>query len=456
MESSQGVLNSLDDAPLKRVHWEWTFLAAMGDYLDAGSIVAGGSSLAVWASFYHLNLGLIGLIGAFSSNGISTAIGALVGGRLGDIYGRKFIYGLDLLLYAIGTLPIIFAFNAPMVIIGYMIMGFAVGADVPTSWSLIAEFAPRKSRGRLMGLTNIFWYVGPIVILLLSLAFAPLGILGTRLVFVSLLIVALVTYVLRRRLTESPRWLYLTGKTAAVGEAMQSIGEATTASAVAPVVLQKSKLKDLFTRQNMKKFLFIVPIYAFWGIPAGTYGFFLPYIFKTMGAESSGAADGLEILWFASAIVTVLFVFMPLNDRIDRRLLYGISAAFCAAAFFLVVFFPITNPVVAITNVLLFGLGQGIGLWPLQRIGSVELVPTLMRNTAQGVLWSFLRLVLGLWSLYLPIFTVQAGFNVVAIILGAMFTYNLIIGVIFGPRTQGQSLEQIQQPTLEVSGEATI
>jgi len=145
MESSQGILKSLDDAPLKRVHWEWTLLAAMGDYLDAGSIVAGASSLAVWASYYHLSLGLIGLIGAFSSNGISTAIGALVGGRLGDIYGRKFIYGLDLLLYAIGTLPIIFAFNAPMVIIGYMIMGFAVGADVPTSWSLIAEFAPART-----------------------------------------------------------------------------------------------------------------------------------------------------------------------------------------------------------------------------------------------------------------------------------------------------------------------
>lgn len=456
MESSQGVLTSLDDAPLKRVHWEWTFLAAMGDYLDAGSIVAGGSSLAVWASFYHLNLGLIGLIGAFSSNGISTAIGALVGGRLGDIYGRKFIYGLDLLLYAIGTLPIIFAFNAPMVIIGYMIMGFAVGADVPTSWSLIAEFAPRKSRGRLMGLTNIFWYIGPIVILLLSLAFAPLGILGTRLVFVSLLIVALVTYVLRRRLTESPRWLYLTGKTNEVDEAMQSIGEATAVAAPASVAPQKSDLKDLFTRQNMKKFLFIVPIYAFWGIPAGTYGFFLPYIFKTMGAESSAAADGLEILWFASAIVTVLFVFMPFNDRIDRRLLYAISAAFCAAGFFLVVFFPITNPVVAIANVLLFGLGQGIGLWPLQRVWSVELFPTMMRNTAQGVLWSFMRLMLGLWSLYLPIFTAQAGFNVVAIILGSMFTYNLIVGGLFGPRTQGQSLEQIQQPTLEVSGETAI
>jgi len=181
-----------------------------------------------------------------------------------------------------------------------------------------------------MGLTNIFWYIGPIVILLLSLAFAPLGLLGTRLVFVSLLIVALVTYILRRRLTESPRWLYLTGKANEAGEALQSIGEAAP---VAPVAQQKSDLKELFTRQNLKRFLFIVPIYVFWGIPAGTYGFFLPYIFKTMGAESAAAADGLQILWFVSAIVTVLFVFMPLNDRIDRRILYAISAAFCAVSF---------------------------------------------------------------------------------------------------------------------------
>jgi inositol transporter-like SP family MFS transporter len=51
------------------------------------------------------------------------------------------------------------------------VRGLAVGADIPTSWSLIAEFAPRRSRGRMMGFMNIFWYVGPIAILRLSLAF---------------------------------------------------------------------------------------------------------------------------------------------------------------------------------------------------------------------------------------------------------------------------------------------
>ncbi len=451
MQQPQTVFEQLDDAPLKRVHWEWTLIAALGDYLDAGSIVAGASSLLAWVTYFHLNPGIIGLIAAFSSNGISTAIGALVGGRLGDLFGRKFIYSVDLLIYAIGTLPIIFAVNAPMVIIGYMLMGFAVGADVPTSWSLIAEFAPRRSRGRLMGLTNIFWYIGPIVVLLLSLAFVPLGILGARLVFASLLIVAVVTYILRRRLVESPRWSYLTGKVANVTEAIQSVGENAPVTVAQP---ERSHFRELFSKANLKAFLFVVPIYVFWGIPAGTYGFFLPYIFKTLGAQSAPAGDGLQILWFVSAIVTVLFVFMPLNDRIDRRILYAISAAFCAIGFYILVVFPISNPVVAIVNVLLFGLGQGIGLWPLQRVWSVELFPTMIRNTAQGVLWSFMRLILGLWSLFLPTFTAATGFGIVALIMGLLFTYNFVVGGLFGPRTQGKSLEQIQAPQVPQAARA--
>ena len=57
-------------------------------------------------------LGLVGLIGAFSSNAISAGVGALIGGWLCDRYGRKRIYQWDLLLYAFGLLWIIFAAGA--------------------------------------------------------------------------------------------------------------------------------------------------------------------------------------------------------------------------------------------------------------------------------------------------------------------------------------------------------
>jgi inositol transporter-like SP family MFS transporter len=103
----------VDDLPLRGTHWRWTLLAALGDNLDAGSIVAGAASLLLWIHLFHLSTSLVGIIGAFSSNGISTAVGAFLGGRLGDLYGRKYIYAWDLLVYSLGAFLVIIAFNAP-------------------------------------------------------------------------------------------------------------------------------------------------------------------------------------------------------------------------------------------------------------------------------------------------------------------------------------------------------
>jgi MFS family permease len=498
-------LTDLDEARLRGVHWRWTSIAALGDYLDAGSIVAGGAALPLWTSYLHFGSTTVSLIAAFSSNGISTGIGALIAGRLGDKFGRKFIFAWDLLIYALGAVIVAAAVNGPMLILGYILLGLAVGIDVPTTWSLIAEFAPRRRRGMLMSLTNIAWYVGPIVILLLALAFHPLGLLGARLLFVSLLVVALATYGLRRMLTESPRWSLQTGRHSVVEEALERLrgtnppgtgqapgdgvpgpagtagvtagtgetaagtdgpGAAATAgsgpggsvpggmapahgTAPAPAGAGAAQpagtvgYRGLFQRKYVRRLLFITPIYVLWGIPAGTYGFFEPTLFKTVGAHSLATSDGLDILWFASAIIAVLVVFMPLNDRVDRRILYAISAALCGGGFFLIAFAPVSNIWVAIGNILLFGFGQGVGLWPLQRIWSVELFPTSLRNTGQGFLWSIMRIILGLWSFFLADVTGSIGFSMVALMLALMFMYNLVVGGIFGPRTGGKSLEEI-------------
>src|ERR671921_447985 len=208
MASSGAGTNGSDDSHVTRQQWYWTTLAAMASYIDAGSIVAVAAGLALWAEYLSLSNTTLGLLAAIGPNAIGAAVGAIVGGRLGDLLGRKRIYQYDLLLYAFGTLWMVFAFNTPMLIIGTFLVGLAVGADVPTSLALVGELAPSKARSKLMGLTQVAWSLGPIIALVL----APSGLFGIRIVFAHLFVVAMVTWCLRRGLAESA-----TGSAAAGG-----------------------------------------------------------------------------------------------------------------------------------------------------------------------------------------------------------------------------------------------
>src|SRR3546814_1573959 len=105
--------------------WKNTILAGLANYIDAGSIVAGAAALALWVEAYRLDTDLVGLIGAFGPNAIAAGIGALIGGRLCDLFGRKKIYQYDMLFYAFGMLWLVFAMNAWMVVTGFFQIGRA-------------------------------------------------------------------------------------------------------------------------------------------------------------------------------------------------------------------------------------------------------------------------------------------------------------------------------------------
>src|SRR4051795_13208497 len=167
-------------APRRERAWRTTVLAGMASYIDAGSIVAGAAGLALWAEHFKLSSGMVGAIGAFSSNAISAGVGALVSGYLCDRLGRKRIYQWDLLLYAFGLLWIIFAASPWMLVFGYVLTGLAVGADIPASWTLIAEHAPDGRRGRHTGMTQLLWGLGPLVVLVLALVLGLTLLLLTR------------------------------------------------------------------------------------------------------------------------------------------------------------------------------------------------------------------------------------------------------------------------------------
>ena len=105
--------------------------------------VAGAVALPIWAKHFGFGDSFVSFLGAFSSNAIAAGLGALIGGRVCDLLGRKKIYQWDLLMYAFGTLWIVFATQEWMLLIGFFIVGLTVGADVPASWTLITETAPK-------------------------------------------------------------------------------------------------------------------------------------------------------------------------------------------------------------------------------------------------------------------------------------------------------------------------
>src|ERR671917_346649 len=281
MATSGATTNGADDGQVTGQQWYWTALSAMASYIDAGSIVAIAAGLALWADYLSLSTTTIGLLGAFGPNAMGAALGAVIGGRLGDKLGRKYIYQYDLLLYAFGTLWMVFAFNTPMLFIGTFLVGLAVGADVPTSLALVGELAPSKARSKLMGLTQVAWSLGPIITLGLALVLAPYGLLGIRIVFVHLFVVAMVTWWLRQGLTESATW------TAAAGAAGSSSGSDEQASEPRDP-LAAGNLRNLFSGYTLKAMVFTAVVYMFWNLAAGTYGFFLPFFLSELGASGQG------------------------------------------------------------------------------------------------------------------------------------------------------------------------
>ena len=194
-----------DEAAREQDNWRTTILAGLANYIDAGSIVAGAAALALWQQEYALTNDFVGLIAAFGPNAIGAGVGALIGGWLCDRLGRKRIYQWDMLVYAAGMAMLVFAVAPWMIVTGFLIVGLAVGADIPASWSLIAEEAPDTRRGKHSGVAQVLWYLGPVVVLLLSLALTQLGVLGARIVFAHLLVIARGLTLLRSRMRENER-----------------------------------------------------------------------------------------------------------------------------------------------------------------------------------------------------------------------------------------------------------
>lgn len=406
----------------------WTLGASLANYIDASSVVAGGAALAVWQGTFNLSNLTVGLLSAFSSNAISAGIGALIGGWICDKIGRKKIYEYDLLCYIIGVIILVCAPSAWVLILGYTIMGLSVGADIPVSWTLIAENAPTENRSKHGGLAQSLWAVGAMLTLLMAFLTTPLGMWGVRIVFLHLALVALITWLMCIDMPESKAWI----------EERQKIRQGLAKDG------SKVKLSTLFKGNNLKGLVFLIVLFGIWNLAAGTNGFFLPYLLKNFGNQTQTSSLVFQLLEYVVTFLACSFVFMKFADNPRaRKWLFLSGALLCVLAMSLFAFFPL-NTGIALLFVLFWGYGNGCGEQQFYQIWASELFPTRFRSTAQGFMWAVVRISLGFWSLFVP--TLAAlGFHRLGLLMTIFTLVSMVVGLVFMPNTGGKSLKQIEE-----------
>ena len=424
-ESYDGSASGPSNAQL----WRWSFVAAMAGFIDAGSIVATGVGALVWASEFGFGDTYVGVLGAIGPNAMAAGVGALVGGWICDKFGRKKIYAYDLLLYMLGALVIAFSVDQVSLTVGFVLIGLAVGADIPASWSLVTELAPARKRGRLGSLSQLLWYAGPVTVLLLGLWLTQYGLLGVRLMFGFLFLVALATYIMRQGIAESARWKHMHQDEQSRSVARRTIGD---------------DYRELLSRRGMRPLLMLLGVYGFWNLFAGTNGFYLPLFLQEYGSLSEAASIGMQCLYFGLTIVATAFVFIPLVDRVDRRVLFAVGSLSTLAGALLLAMFSV-SPVLVTLYIVITGLAQGLGAQHFFQLWSGEEFPTRLRATAQGVVMGVVRLTLGVWSFFVPVIAAATGsFQAVAVILSAFLLVSSVIGIVWSRNQRGKTLEEIE------------
>ncbi|WP_027453575.1 MFS transporter [Segatella baroniae] len=430
-----------------------TIAVSLNNYLDAGAIVAGASGLTLWQKYLGLTEVHLGWLNFISANCLGAAIGAIIGGFLADKYGRKFIYTYNLLVYMLGVLLVMFSVNFPMLLCGFLFTGISVGIGVPASWTYISESSEVNNRGRNICISQMSWGIGPMIILLFGMFFAPGGYLfnsvealalaiggsnlntdainvfSSRIVFLSLFIVAFIAWNMQRKLEESSEWK-------ASKEAAKAKGE-DTGLLHAIGVLFSNKIA-------VRTVVFLACIYLTWNLVASVMGFFQPHIYETAGGVTNEQANWMNCIQWAIIVLTTLGV-SKFIDNSSHKIIYILGLLFAISAWLIIVTIGVNGPTGLWAFAILWGIEGGMSVQIFYALWGTELFPAKFRAGAQGLMFFIVRGLSAIWGLVFTYIYGEngEGFQIAAYCMIALLLISLVVGVIGSPKTQGKTLDAI-------------
>ncbi|MBX8631163.1 MAG: MFS transporter [Thermoplasmata archaeon] len=407
----------MDRTGVKRYHLKTILIAGMGFFTDAYDLFVIGVIAAMFSFFLPFpvpntifTFPLAGKVAAvtgielISSAAIfGAAIGPFIFGRLGDLLGRKTVYGLEMLILVFGAIASSLSWSFASLVIFRFILGLGIGGDYPMSATIMSEYSNVRSRGKLIGTVFAMQGFGLIAGIILGiglLAAIPTSLnLVWRLLLLAGAIPAISVYYFRRRMPETPRFTYLVKRDSeAASKVISELTGKQPARETTGVSQAKGKEGSYFTLLSAYLPLVFGTALSWFLFDISFYGtsIYTPTLLNSLSLIYSPGLSHVQHLLVAeeyTAVVDILFtipgywIAVATIDRVGRKTLQTVGFSVMAVAFAVLGFYPsliaLGIPFVGIYGLtFLFG---NIGPNTTTFVIPSECFPTRFRGTGHGI-----------------------------------------------------------------------
>ncbi len=280
--------NALDEARISPLHQRVIALIAAGYFFDVIDFTVLGSLIPYIVGSNFATGPQAAAIGSAAIFGMF--IGTAGQGEFSDRFGRRFIYQFNLLLFGVFTILGALAPSVTLLVICRFIAGLGLGAEQPLCFAYAGEYSPKAIRGRILAFIHFIggamvWPIGTGLVLLFGNTITNPDHVW-RGVWLVVGIGALIVWVFRFTLPESPRYLATHGKGQEALDVLGRLGISTpplnTLSTDAASNTKSDPFAVVFSQFPSRVIAGMICFTAFFGVAIGL-GAWLPSIMTAKG-----------------------------------------------------------------------------------------------------------------------------------------------------------------------------
>ncbi len=425
-----------------------TVVAALGGLLfgfDTAVIAGTTHGLSVE---YHLSPGSLGMTVAIALWG--AIVGAMTAGIPGERFGRRNSLRVLGLLYLVSALGCAFTWGWYPLVFFRFLGGLGIGGSSVLAPMYIAEIAPARLRGRLVGFFQINVVFGILVAFFSNylIALARLGALDWRWKLGVAAIPAALFLVMLFGIPQSPRWLVEKRRVDEAREVLLMIGEENSERELQDILgsmhLERAK-EPLFSKKYGLPIFLAVSIGMFnqlSGINA------ILYYLNDIFAHAGFSALSSDVQAVAVGATNLLFtvIAMSMIDRVGRKTLLLIGSVGTAACLggVAAIFFTARHENLLVWLLMgfiaFFAFSQGAVIW----VYISEVFPNRVRAKGQSLgcfsHWFMNALISGIF----PLMAAASG-AYPFVFFSLMMVLQFFVVLFLYPETKGISLEDMQK-----------